>query len=94
MYHFATAAAAFAVLIAAVRRSTSLPIAVVVAYVAGYPLVVVWGGSEVLLVLALVLTVRVLSRGAGRQRGDRPVARLRQALTAFTALEKLSLERG
>jgi hypothetical protein len=61
-FHFATATAAFAVLIAALRRYTSLTIAVVVAYVAGFPIVAVWGGEEVVLALAFVFAVRILSR--------------------------------
>lgn len=62
VFKFGLAIATFAVLVSALRRYTTLVVASVVAYVAGYPMVAMWGGVEVVLALALVLCVRLLSR--------------------------------
>ncbi len=91
-FHFGLATATFAVLVAALRRHTSLPVAVVVAYAAGFPMAAIWGGEEVLLPLALVIAVRVLSRPSESTR-LLPWLTL-GALTAFMALEKLGLAGG
>jgi hypothetical protein len=93
LFHVATATTAFALLIAALRRCTSLPLAVVVAYFAGFPLVAVRETEEVLLLLGFVLTVRILSQAADAN------ARIGLwlgfgALAGFAALDKLSLGAG
>jgi hypothetical protein len=93
LFHVGLAAATFAVLIATLRRWVSLPVAVVVAYAAGFPMAAIWGGEEALLPLAFVAAVNLLSRPV-----DAPTARWLWAglgaLTAFAALDKPSVGAG
>jgi hypothetical protein len=62
LFQFGLATVTFSVLLYALRRHMPLVPALGVAYLAGYPIVAIWGGEEVVLALAFVLTVHVLSR--------------------------------
>ena len=62
LFQFGLATVTFWVLLSALRRHMTLLPALGVAYLAGYPIVAIWGGEEVVLPLVFVLTVRVLSR--------------------------------
>jgi hypothetical protein len=93
VFKFGLAIATFAVLVSALRRYTTLVVASVIAYVAGYPMVAMWGGVEVVLALAFVLCVRLLSRPDDAWR-TRCAWVCFGAIAALMTLEKLSLGVG